>query len=117
VSSVCRLSVRYERYVITFSGHAGAQTGLEATVAARVASPRVNNTVLTTLTDVRSVFRQTTTKELLHDKSHHNNWNLYLPFSPYMLMRRYTPQSILLLSLQLLQTESIFITSIYSLFL
>jgi len=50
----------------TFSGHANTQTGLEATVAARVASSRVDDAVLTTLADVRRVFRQTATKELLH---------------------------------------------------
>jgi len=53
--------------VITFSGHAGAQTCLEATIAARIASPRVNNTVLTTLADVRAVFSQTAPKEFLHN--------------------------------------------------
>ena len=51
---------------LTFSGHAGTQTGLEATVAARVARARVNDTVLSALTDVRRVFRQTATKKLLH---------------------------------------------------
>jgi len=52
--------------MFTFSGHAGTQAGLEATVATGVASSRVDNAVLATLTDVRRMLGQTATEELLH---------------------------------------------------
>ena len=70
-----------KRVSFTFSGHADTNTGLEPTVAARVARSRVDDAVLTTLTDVRTMFRQTATKELLYTTSspqHQPQLNLHL---------------------------------------